>query len=174
LPLLTTAIVPRSPTSQPPPGEYQTVYNLRVEDYHTYFVSSEGWDFSVWSHNDSCDSKKLGKALKEAKERKSSGDHQAAHLVPTGDFSNRKPNVQRAIDAAQKALEFAGIDINSAENGFWAKRGHKGTHRNKYFLELGETLTKAKKEGKQAVRDALADIKAKAKAGVYRGAKYRN
>jgi hypothetical protein len=32
-------------------GEYETVYNLRVTDYHTYFVGSEEWGFSVWAHN---------------------------------------------------------------------------------------------------------------------------
>jgi Pretoxin HINT domain len=32
-------------------GEYETVYNLRVADYHTYFVGGEHWGFSVWSHN---------------------------------------------------------------------------------------------------------------------------
>jgi hypothetical protein len=28
-----------------------TVYNLRVADYHTYFVGSDEWGFSVWAHN---------------------------------------------------------------------------------------------------------------------------
>jgi RHS repeat-associated protein len=32
-------------------GEWETVYNLRISDYHTYFVSGEDWGFSVWSHN---------------------------------------------------------------------------------------------------------------------------
>lgn len=32
-------------------GEWATVYNLRVADHHTYFVGSEEWGFSVWSHN---------------------------------------------------------------------------------------------------------------------------
>jgi hypothetical protein len=27
------------------------VYNLEVEEYHTYFVGSEEWGFSVWAHN---------------------------------------------------------------------------------------------------------------------------
>lgn len=31
--------------------EVATVYNLRVRDYHTYFVGSREWDFSVWAHN---------------------------------------------------------------------------------------------------------------------------
>jgi hypothetical protein len=31
--------------------EVATVYNLRVSDYHTYFVGSREWGFSVWAHN---------------------------------------------------------------------------------------------------------------------------
>src|SRR5262249_8149112 len=29
----------------------QVVYNLRIADFHTYFVGSEEWSFSVWAHN---------------------------------------------------------------------------------------------------------------------------
>ncbi len=29
----------------------ETVYNLRVADYHTYFVGCDEWGFSVWAHN---------------------------------------------------------------------------------------------------------------------------
>ena len=32
-------------------GEQSVVYNLRVSDYHTYFVGSAEWGFSVWAHN---------------------------------------------------------------------------------------------------------------------------
>jgi hypothetical protein len=32
-------------------GEYETVYNLRIADYHTYFVGTPEWRFSVWAHN---------------------------------------------------------------------------------------------------------------------------
>jgi hypothetical protein len=31
-----------------------TVYNLRVAEYHTYFVGSEEWGWSVWVHNEPC------------------------------------------------------------------------------------------------------------------------
>jgi hypothetical protein len=33
-------------------GCYETVYNLRVADYHTYFVGDEDWGFAAWAHND--------------------------------------------------------------------------------------------------------------------------
>jgi hypothetical protein len=32
-------------------GEYETVYNCRVADHHTYFVGTEEWGFAVWAHN---------------------------------------------------------------------------------------------------------------------------
>ncbi len=32
-------------------GEYETVYNLKVADHHTYFVGSRTWALSVWVHN---------------------------------------------------------------------------------------------------------------------------
>jgi hypothetical protein len=32
-------------------GEWETVYNLRVAEHHTYFVGSQEWGFSVWAHN---------------------------------------------------------------------------------------------------------------------------
>lgn len=35
-------------------GEYETVYNLRVADFHTYFVGCDQWGFSVWAHNADC------------------------------------------------------------------------------------------------------------------------
>jgi hypothetical protein len=32
-------------------GVEAPVYNLRIADYHTYFVASRQWGFSVWAHN---------------------------------------------------------------------------------------------------------------------------
>jgi hypothetical protein len=32
-------------------GERELVYNLRVSEYHTYFVGGDEWGFSVWAHN---------------------------------------------------------------------------------------------------------------------------
>ena len=29
-------------------GEVEVVYNLRVADWHTYFVGGQDWGFSVW------------------------------------------------------------------------------------------------------------------------------
>src|SRR5262249_22418124 len=35
-------------------GEWEVVYNLRVAEYHTYFVGCDEWGFSVWAHNAEC------------------------------------------------------------------------------------------------------------------------
>jgi len=32
-------------------GEADTVYNMRVADYHTYFVGCDEWGWAVWAHN---------------------------------------------------------------------------------------------------------------------------
>jgi hypothetical protein len=32
-------------------GEWEEVYNLRVADFHTYFVGDEHWGFAAWAHN---------------------------------------------------------------------------------------------------------------------------
>ncbi|MGL4424338.1 MAG: polymorphic toxin-type HINT domain-containing protein, partial [Gemmataceae bacterium] len=34
-----------------PTDSWQPVYNLRIADWHTYFVGNDGWGFSVWAHN---------------------------------------------------------------------------------------------------------------------------
>jgi hypothetical protein len=33
-------------------GEWETVYNVRVADFRTYFVGYDEWGFSVWAHNE--------------------------------------------------------------------------------------------------------------------------
>jgi hypothetical protein len=33
-------------------GKYETLYNIRVADFHTYFVGCDEWGFSVWAHNE--------------------------------------------------------------------------------------------------------------------------
>jgi hypothetical protein len=48
-------------------GEFETVYNLRVADFHTYFVGSRNWGFSVWAHNAGQDY--LGMQVQEALEK---------------------------------------------------------------------------------------------------------
>lgn len=53
----------------------------------------------------------------------------------------------------------------SAGNGFWALKGYNGTHRDAYFLELGEAMVQAMKDGK--VAETLNAFKLRAKAGAF-------
>ena len=32
-------------------GDVEPIFNFRVADFHTYFVGSESWGFSLWTHN---------------------------------------------------------------------------------------------------------------------------
>lgn len=118
--------------------ESTTVYNLSVEDFHTYYVSNLG----IFSHNTSCilpvrylekaetlfkatatgskDSDILGKELLNAKLEPDVTDGikwEPHHLVPAND--GRFPSAA----AAKKLLEddFK-IDINSVANGMWLPR----------------------------------------------------
>ncbi len=44
-----------------------TVYNLSVADYHTYFVGSPDWGFSVWAHNMEYEAKLIAGAWRVVK-----------------------------------------------------------------------------------------------------------
>ena len=68
-------------------GEYEAVYNLRVADFHTYFVGDDGWGFSVWAHNAIC-------ALSGADEA-ASADGQA--------FATRAKDLYRGLSSGEKA-----------------------------------------------------------------------
>jgi Pretoxin HINT domain len=35
--------------------QWQPVYNLRIADYHTYFVGDDSWGWAVWAHNSACE-----------------------------------------------------------------------------------------------------------------------
>ncbi len=50
------------------PGESAAVYNLEVEEYHTYLVGNTLWGLSVWAHNAGCvvdSSNEVYRALRE-------------------------------------------------------------------------------------------------------------
>jgi hypothetical protein len=48
-------------------GEWERVYNLRVADWHTYFVAEAGWGFDVWAHNADYSSLQDGQRVGSAK-----------------------------------------------------------------------------------------------------------
>jgi hypothetical protein len=74
-------------------GEVAPVYNLRVEEYHTYFVGSAEWGFSVWAHN-ACVNTTTGsqeEALEEViRQRGGVNDPGLIERIP--DYSIQGPN----------------------------------------------------------------------------------
>lgn len=65
-------------------GEWETVYNLRVADYHTYFVGGLDWGFDVWAHNAYCPQQVsgywIGSYTPLLKMSNKPADHQVHHI----------------------------------------------------------------------------------------------
>ena len=115
----------------------------------------------------------LGKNLKRAGEIRPGPNFDAAHIVP-----DKKSDKDGYADRARDALERAGIDINSAENGVWLESPnfsrqsplsitetftkHDETHKPEYFKLIGERLQSVSPE---QVRDELLNIKSELKEG---------
>jgi hypothetical protein len=105
--------------------------------------------------------------LEEAGKPRPSSRHQAAHIVPTNAFSNRSAEVRESVKTAQDKFDrFLGAEERDAAiNGFWATAGsgHKGTHKDKFLLALGDELEKA--NSPTGVRNALARLRKQIDAG---------
>ena len=121
-------------------GKWEKVYNWEIEDYHTYFVASEEWGLAFWAHNLDCAGHARilrGRLIAAGKKPLT----YAAHLIPTGAWSNRRKPIRQIIANLQTMLNGAGIDIDDAVNGFFTKsRRHLGTHTNDFFLHLWDKL----------------------------------
>jgi hypothetical protein len=65
-------------------NEITAVYNVRVADYHTYFVGCDNWGFSVWAHNASIIVYRwntTGTVIPEGKKRIPNTDHVSVELI---------------------------------------------------------------------------------------------
>jgi hypothetical protein len=85
-------------------GEFETVYNLRVADYHTYFVGSRAWGFSAWAHNQICDT--FTTSLEEEMAAENEGWTNAAKngtLEEEVDFGPGKPGPKTDVNAPHNA-----------------------------------------------------------------------
>ncbi|MDY3562921.1 polymorphic toxin-type HINT domain-containing protein [Gemmata sp. JC673] len=67
-------------------GTWEPVYNLRVADYHTYFVGEEHWGWAAWAHNTYDASINFLSGLKVVEEVKSYPA--AANRLTTGEESD--------------------------------------------------------------------------------------
>jgi hypothetical protein len=125
------------------------MYDLTVEDLHTYYVLAG--DSPVLVHN--CNSTKLGNDLIRNGEAKPVGvDAQAHHMVPCG---SKRAAISRRI------LGKHGIDVDKAVNGVWmSQKGHAATFRKSYYTWLnGEMKNADASGGKQGVLDFLGELK---------------
>lgn len=148
-------------------GEEDTVYNLRIADYHSYFVGARDWGFSVWAHNATYapvrqtlgrgpSSTVLGENL-EAVSRATRPANSAAHHIVAGEAN--------AAAEARAILAREGIDINEAANGVFLPRNrsvaappaltHSTLHTNVYYEEV---TTRLREAAPGTVRDVLAQM----------------
>jgi hypothetical protein len=91
-------------------GHYETVYNIRVQDCHTYFVGDEDWGFSVWAHNTCNPVQQLTQKSPWSSLRwamKATAGWIAHHIIPVSLFNN--PLVQAAAKL--------GFEVNRRMNG---------------------------------------------------------
>lgn len=64
-------------------GVYETVYNIRVAEHHTYFIGDQHWGFAVWEHNALCGGELSLDDLKVLKNRVVDGKKiVTVHLAP--------------------------------------------------------------------------------------------
>ena len=131
------------------------VYNLEVEESHTYSVGTQG----VLVHNScSSDARKLAKNLAREGRGVVSGQA-AAHLVPSNGFMGRwAPGAK-----ARALLDRYGVGVNDAANGIalGEPRPHNYTHRTQFIQRVSTRLQdvandmKANGSGANAIRSAL-------------------
>jgi hypothetical protein len=92
-------------------GKYERVYNLRVADYHTYFIGSQNWGFSVWAHNvyrlNGDDDALNGLSILSAERADRSFQYTGAYLVARGD--RHHPFARMFL----RAMDEAGFDVGS-------------------------------------------------------------
>jgi hypothetical protein len=104
-------------------GETATVYNLRVADYHTYFVGCDEWGFSVWAHNAYDGAKQIGNDTVEGWARKWVAGHVDGKSPPL-DLGAGRPTSKQwegirkwARANLQKEMADAGVPLPNNPGG---------------------------------------------------------
>jgi hypothetical protein len=86
-------------------GRVTTVYNLEIEDCHTYFVGTQEWGFSVWAHN--ADEGCKGKQSKDSETPTVSREFEKGSFVP----GMGKPKLRgESLKTGRPKLKAAGFD----------------------------------------------------------------
>jgi hypothetical protein len=100
-------------------GLYETVYNLRVADYHTYFVGAEDWGFSVWAHN-ACTGTQANDVIESMTGKRLSKNTQAEAVA-------------RAVNSGNEPL------VRQLLEGYGVPQGDVGPVTARLFTEAGVT-----------------------------------
>ncbi len=69
--------------------ELETVYNLRIADWHTYFVGATAWRFSAWAHNAACEVN-FGEVLKKQLWKEEAGGELSELAFSSGKLPKRR------------------------------------------------------------------------------------
>jgi hypothetical protein len=104
-------------------GLWETVYNFRVAEYHTYFVGEESWGFAVWAHN-TC-----APAAYNVLRRNPQSGSQAHHLNQDAAFRAVIPHGQGICIWLQGSVQQVGSQHNlfhQSMNQFWAPYQRNG------------------------------------------------
>ncbi|HEX4611864.1 MAG TPA: polymorphic toxin-type HINT domain-containing protein [Urbifossiella sp.] len=124
-------------------GEYITVHNFQVADYHTYFIGSDEWAFSVWAHNanQTC-------LVGLYKQVIAGVGRQMHHLLQKAAFINPlnvKSGVSVGVRGGTGTLGTQHNIIHRVIEGFWEPfRRSGGTPTNAQYLDaLGRALRAA-------------------------------
>ena|GEM_PF-2623231 len=80
------------------PCDPAPVYNMRVADYHTYFVGCEEWAFTVWAHNTSCGERTVRRAR-----HADLLEQQGMRVINGKPSGTRNPAVEEAIGKGNTA-----------------------------------------------------------------------
>lgn len=119
--------------------EFVPVYNVRVADYHTYFVGRRSWGFSVWAHNSDPCEEATGAAASVSKVDATKGQ-------PLNELLKDQPELLDELrDQYKKNPQWQGIDPDTTPvfyrskaevDAIRAKPGESGGH-HPHGLALG-------------------------------------
>jgi hypothetical protein len=125
-------------------GRYETVYNVKVADNHTYFVGGEDWGFAVWAHNATCDPAEVARIEQEMARNQNNvgvgvidlrtGRVRLFTYDETDAFSRANPHLQ-VMAGHEAAAAMAGIPADQARGFMIGKQGNdwhiiNGSHLN--------------------------------------------
>ncbi len=143
-----------------PSEKRELVYNVRVAEYHTYFVGSSIWGFSVWAHNSGCLRNNLLAVLGE-----SAGVGREAHHLIARTHSIMQP----ARDVLSRLGHDASKVVEEAWNGVLLPRtvsdakaagtlSHNETMTHSFMYFVNNLVVEAESGGYDEVVSVIEDL----------------